>query len=238
MNELITNAEKLTMSSREIAELVNSRHDKVKQSIERLVSKGIIDQPPMGDGQKSANQVVEKVYLFTGEQGKRDSYVVVAQLSPEFTAKLVDRWQELEAQQSPQLAIPQDYSSALRLAADLHDKNQALEHKVEQDAPKVEYADSLLGADVAKNMDEVAKSLALKGWGRNKIFELLRDKGYLMSGARKNQPYQEYVNRGYFKTELRKFDRGGTEDFHVKTMVLPKGIDLIRKLIAKEMEVA
>ncbi len=27
---------------------------------------------------------------------KRDSYVVVAQLSPELTARLVDRWQELE----------------------------------------------------------------------------------------------------------------------------------------------
>ena len=35
---------------------------------------------------------------FPGEQGKRDSIVVVAQLSPEFTARLVDRWQELEAQ--------------------------------------------------------------------------------------------------------------------------------------------
>ena len=29
--------------------------------------------------------------------GKRDSYVAVAQLSREFTARLVDRWQELEA---------------------------------------------------------------------------------------------------------------------------------------------
>lgn len=28
---------------------------------------------------------------------KRDTLVVVAQLSPEFTARLVDRWQELEA---------------------------------------------------------------------------------------------------------------------------------------------
>lgn len=36
-------------------------------------------------------------YVFSGEQGKRDSIIVVAQLSPEFTARLVDRWQELEA---------------------------------------------------------------------------------------------------------------------------------------------
>ena len=37
------------------------------------------------------------VYVFSGEQGKRDSIIVVAQLSPEFTARLVDRWQALES---------------------------------------------------------------------------------------------------------------------------------------------
>jgi hypothetical protein len=35
------------------------------------------------------------VYLVS----KRDSYIVVAQLCPEFTARLVDRWQELENKQ-------------------------------------------------------------------------------------------------------------------------------------------
>jgi hypothetical protein len=38
---------------------------------------------------------------------ERDSYVIVAQLSPEFTSKLVDRWQELEvavAKHAPTMA--------------------------------------------------------------------------------------------------------------------------------------
>lgn len=83
-----------TMSSQEIADLVGSRHDKVKQSIERLVERGTISQPPMGDGPKSANGVVVQEYHVC----KRDSFIVVAQLSPEFTAALVDRWQELEDQ--------------------------------------------------------------------------------------------------------------------------------------------
>jgi len=89
----------LTMSSREIAELVNSRHDKVKQSIERLVERGVIIQPPMGDEQFTdamGRERTEQRYIFTGQQGKRDSIIIVAQLSPEFTARLVDRWQELE----------------------------------------------------------------------------------------------------------------------------------------------
>lgn len=80
------------MSSREIAEVVGSRHDKVKQSIDRLVQRGVIQQPPMGEAKNHLGQTVSQ-YLVS----KRDSYVVVAQLSPEYTARLVDRWQELEA---------------------------------------------------------------------------------------------------------------------------------------------
>jgi hypothetical protein len=85
--------ESATMTSRDIATLVESRHDKVKQSIDRLVARGVITQPPTGDGDKAGNGIVEQLYLI----GKRDSYIIVAQLSPEFTARLVDRWQELES---------------------------------------------------------------------------------------------------------------------------------------------
>lgn len=97
MNQLV-NLSMLTMNSLEITELVQSRHDKVKQSIERLTERGVISQPPMVDGIKSANGVTPKLFLFSGEKGKRDSIIVVAQLCPEFTARLVDRWQELEHQ--------------------------------------------------------------------------------------------------------------------------------------------
>ncbi|WP_352176214.1 Rha family transcriptional regulator [Biformimicrobium ophioploci] len=81
------------MSSLEIAEIVEARHDSVKRTVERLADRGLISQPPMVDGPQSANGVVTKVYLIN----QRDSYVVVAQLSPEFTARLVDRWQSLAA---------------------------------------------------------------------------------------------------------------------------------------------
>jgi len=47
---------------------------------------------------------------------QRDCYVIVAQLSPEFTARLVDRWQELE-HKSAEPKLPQSSAEALRLAA-------------------------------------------------------------------------------------------------------------------------
>ncbi|WP_395599569.1 Rha family transcriptional regulator [Pseudomonas sp. A1437] len=85
----------VTMSSQEIADLVGSRHDKVKQSIERLAERGIIQLPPMGEVKNHLGQSVS-VYQVC----KRDSFIVVAQLSPEFTAALVDRWQLLEDEAS------------------------------------------------------------------------------------------------------------------------------------------
>ena len=87
-----------SMTSKEIADMVGKRHDNVKRTIETLAKQGVVSNPQIEDGAKAANGVIEKLYIFSGEQGKRDSIVVVAQLSPEFTAALVDRWQELERQ--------------------------------------------------------------------------------------------------------------------------------------------
>ncbi|EPG0465261.1 Rha family transcriptional regulator [Escherichia coli] len=100
MNTVIFNG-KASMTSVEIAELVGSQHSDVKRSIERLVAKSIIRKPPMAVSEKINNlgfKVQHEHYLFEGEQGKRDSIIVVAQLCPEFTDCLVDRWHELEKQ--------------------------------------------------------------------------------------------------------------------------------------------
>lgn len=89
------------MTSLEIAELVGSQHKDVKRSIERLMDKGIIRSAPMANFEIINNLGLKRnvgAYIFEGEQGKRDSIIVVAQLCPEFTARLVDRWRELEEQ--------------------------------------------------------------------------------------------------------------------------------------------
>jgi len=92
MNTLMTAVQ---MTSKEIATLVESRHDSVKRTIERLAEQVVIELPPTVEISTATKPV--QVYVFDHEH-KRDSFIVVAQLSPEFTARLVDRWQELEAQ--------------------------------------------------------------------------------------------------------------------------------------------
>ncbi|EAS1560166.1 DNA-binding protein [Salmonella enterica] len=83
-----------SMTSIEIAELVGKRHDNVKRTIETLIFRGVITSPQIEEKPTAGRP--RTYYLFEGEQGKRDSIIVVAQLCPEFTARLVDRWRELE----------------------------------------------------------------------------------------------------------------------------------------------
>lgn len=146
MNELtIAGAGTATITSREIAELVDSRHDSVKRTVERLVESGVIASPPTVEKPTAGRPSTE--YVFAGEHGKRDSIVVVAQLSPEFTARLVDRWQELEAR----LAQPANIYDTLNDPAKMRgyllhyvDKVLELEHTVSEQTPKVAALDSLV----------------------------------------------------------------------------------------------
>ena len=119
----------VTMSSQEIAELVGKRHDNVKRTIETLVERKTIQLPQIEEVKNHLGQTVEQ-YLFSGEKGKRDSFVVVAQLSPEFTGALVDRWQKLEEQvKAP--ALPGDYISALEhLLESKRSEQLAIEQRV------------------------------------------------------------------------------------------------------------
>lgn len=77
-----------TMSSRAIADVVQARHDSVKRTVERLAEKEVIQLPPLVEVKNHLGQTVQEYQI-----NERDSYVVVAQLCPEFTAKLVDWWQ-------------------------------------------------------------------------------------------------------------------------------------------------
>ncbi len=65
---------------------------------------------------------------------------------------------------------------------------------------------------------------------RNKLFELLRQKGILMQN---NQPYQKYIDAGYFRTIEQKWnDKEGTTHINIKTLVFQKGLNYIRKLVS------
>lgn len=216
------NSSVLTMSSREIADLVESRHDSVKRTIERLQDKGLIQLTPMVEVKNHLGQVVTEYQLI-----KRDSYVVVAQLSPEFTARLVDRWQELENQQMPQ--IPQTLSEALRLAADQAEQIERQNLLIEQQRPKVEFVQRYVEAGTTKSLRETAKILRVP---ERAMIDCLVGDGLLFRQSGNLLPYQKYHIKGLFDVKT-----GTTEYGHnyTQTRVTSKGIEYIASRYASEL---
>lgn len=147
--------------------------------------------PHFHPGRRNFPYLLGKIDL-TPFPHKRDSIVVVAQLSPEFTARLVDRWRDLE---ETAVNIPKTLPEALRLAADLAEQKMQLENQLAIAAPKVEFADRV-GEASGILIGNFAKVV---GIGPNKLFAWMRDHKILIaSGSRRNVPMQEYMDRGYF----------------------------------------
>lgn len=180
----------LTMTSRAISELVESRHDSVKRTIETLATKGAISQPQVVDGGRAANGVIEKLYVV----GKRDTFVIVAQLSPEFTARLVDRWQELEAAViTPAAPAELSRMELIVMALAAERERLVLAAQIAADAPKVAFAEAVRNVDGLCSLEKIAKAL---GWGRNRFIAALKDAKVLQVSR---IPYQKYIERGYFE---------------------------------------
>jgi len=165
------------MSSQEIADLVGKRHDNVKRTIETLVERGTIQLPQFEEVKIHLGQSVT-VYQIC----KRDSFVVVAQLSPEFTAALVDRWQELEGQ----VAQPQQLSTIeiLQIAMESEKARLMLTAQVEQQATKIHSLENLFKEGMTHtqfckglngvNVMQVGKYLEARSWLYNESKSGLR----------------------------------------------------------------
>ena len=128
---------------------------------------------------------------------------------------------DLVLQLATQLKKEREEKEKLRL------ENESQQHKIAIDAPKVEFYDEVVDSKDALPMDRVAKLLNI-GIGRNRLFAFLREKKVLMPN---NTPYQKYVELGWFRCVESKFSKpNGDTCINIKTVVLQKGLDGIRKM--------
>jgi anti-repressor protein len=127
--------------------------------------------------------------------------------------------------------IPGTFKEALLLAAKLEEEREALEAQNKQMAPKAEFYDAAARSATALDLGRVAKILNFTGIGRNNLFSFLRDAGVLMPD---NIPYQEYVDRGYFKVieQLCQTSDGKTR-VSLRTMAYQTGIGFIRRKLVE-----
>lgn len=200
VTELTSATSAQTMSSREIAELVESRHDSVKRSMETLRYKGVISfTQSVETSHDGAGARPVEVYLVN----KRDSYVVVAQLSPEFTARLVDRWQELEEKATKFDPAVLSRMDILKLAMESEEARikaesevLALTHVIEGQKPAVEFVERYVSvANGDKGFREVCKILKANE-ARFREFLSAERIMYKLGGSW--APYQNHIDAGRF----------------------------------------
>lgn len=94
-------------------------------------------------------------------------------------------------------------------------------------APKAELMDKVLDTDQKIDVGQAAKILNLP-FGRNTLFQRLRERGIFF--CNRNEPKQEYINRGYFELKEKLIDRNNHESFTViKVLVTQKGLDFLAR---------
>lgn len=97
-----------------------------------------------------------------------------------------------------------------------------LNNKIETDKPLVEFATQVSDTTDVIDISALSKLLRKQGLniGRNKLFEWLRENKYLRPN---NEPYQRYINEGYFKTKESTYFVGNEPKITIKTFVTGKG---------------
>lgn len=134
------------------------------------------------------------------------------------------------------LALPDfsDPAAAARAWAEQWEGRKLAEQNVGELRERLEFFESLQTDNQPNllDMNATAKLLRREGVGRTRLFELLRQHRWLRPN---NEPYQTYIERDYFRlAECRWTDKDGTEHPYLKTMVTPRGLQAIERLLNQQ----
>lgn len=225
MNQLMVMNNEVTMSSREISSLVEARHNDVISTIDRLFDKGLLRSSRKTRREETGGRPIEVYDLI-----ERDTHLVVAGYSDEHRARVIDRWQELEAARKP--AIPQTYASALLEAGRLAMELEQAEARLAIAAPKAEFVDRYVDATGTYGFRQVAKMLSVK---ENWFSDFLIEKAimYRLSGRLTAHRGHIYAGRFVPRAGVAKNDHAYTE-----CRFTAKGVEWVAGEIAKHKAVA
>jgi anti-repressor protein len=207
-----------TMSSREIAELTDKRHDHVIRDVSILNDSYVeMSLPKVGESEyKNERGRFYKEYNLT----KMQCFDLLTGYSTPLRIKVNRRWEELENANRP--VVPRTYGEALIEAGRLAIENEKLLLENKEMFPKADFYDRVTESEDTFGMGAVAKILNIKGFGRNNLIKYLRDEKIIMKS---NEPYQKYLH--YFKAVEVETNVG----LKLKPVAFQKGVDFILKRI-------
>ena len=214
MNDLIKITGE-TISSKVIAEITGKQHSNVMQDVRNL-----LDQ--LGDEKGGLTFQLSSYFGDNGKQNamyeltKKEALLLASGYNAILRLKIIDRLEELE-KIKPRTHLEVLKSEMALLIESERIKNELLiaNSKIEQDKPKVIFAESVIGSSNSILVRQFAKDLCDSGFeiGQNRLFEWLRDNKYLNS---QNEPYQQFIAQGLFEVITRSIG-SGEETFTTKT---------------------
>lgn len=215
-----------TMSSREIADICNTRHNQIVETIERLFENGVLreSRKTTRTYRPAAGGRPTDVYDLT----KRDTLVVVSGYNDEVRAKIIDRWMELETQQAP--ALPKTYAEALLEAGRLAQERDKLAEEKKALEPKVAALDRLASLEGVHNLRSAAQQC---GWPERKFINRLIELGWLYthSVTGRKCAYADKIKAGLMESKNVEVRRTGYVEGVGQPMITQKGLAKIRTII-------
>ena len=210
----------LTMSSVEIAQLCEKRHDNVVVDIRKMLEELNLYAPDFSGTYKTSQGNEYQCFFLP----KRETMILISGYRIDLRAKIIDRWQELEAQQAVQL--PQTFAEALRLAADLEEQKQALLIENQQQSTQIISMESYFRNGITA--PQFAKGL--NGVNSQKINDHLQQVKWLYKDGNNDWRVTSYARDRYMTEEPVPISPHGKEPFFTyRPVLLQKGAAKIYK---------
>lgn len=218
-----------TMTTREVAELTGKRHDHVMRDACAMLMElhGEEGVPRFEDtwvnGQNGQTYPMYRL-------PKRETLILISGYNLKMRARIIDRWQELEASATP---IPQTLSEALRLAADLADAKANVESKLAIAAPKADALDRLADVDGLLLPTDAAKTLQISP---ARLFQFFTEHAwtYRRAGGQSHIAYQSRIKAGYLTHKVRVVRQAdGSERVREQVLVTAKGLAKLASVFAE-----
>ena len=209
MNDIILSMQngEPVVSSRQIAESFEKRHDHVMRDIEDIM-RGL---PKNGDTPMFYK--TEYVHEQNGQSYpmylmNRDGFTLLAmgfngKAALEWKLKYIAAFNEMEKKlaEQPQLTRSQLLATALIAA---HEELEEKDKQIETMKPKVLFADAVSASKKSILVGELAKLLSQNGIniGQNRLFDWMRKNGYLIKDPKRsdyNLPTQRSMEKGLFE---------------------------------------
>ncbi|MCK6671515.1 phage antirepressor KilAC domain-containing protein [Enterobacter roggenkampii] len=180
------------MTSLEIAGLCDKRHDHVCRDIKVMLEQLNIQSPQIwGEYRDDMGRAYPCFHL-----PKDLCLTLVSGYNVVLRKRIIDRWLELEQQNQPK--VPQSFSEALRLAAELEEKKQMLTDQLAIAAPKAEFVDRYVVATGSMTFRQVAKLLNAKE-PEFRLFLLDNHIMYRLNGTL--TPYHQHIEAERFEVK-------------------------------------